>query len=67
MAIVDRYLTEREAAQFLGLEPSTLKAWRWRGEGPSYAKFGRAVRYSQSTLFKYAERSVKSPGSQHAA
>ena len=67
MAPEERYVCESEAARFLGLEAATLRTWRYRGEGPGFAKFGRAVRYSWSDLLTYVERSKRSPGSTDAA
>jgi hypothetical protein len=45
-----------EAARFLGLAKSTLDTLRVRGGGPSFHKFGRAVRYHLSDLRQYAEQ-----------
>jgi predicted site-specific integrase-resolvase len=47
-------LTERQAAQMLGLAPSTLKKWRWSGRGPAFTKLGAAVRYAPDRLHEYA-------------
>lgn len=33
-------LPTTEAAAYIGVAPDTLKAWRTRGRGPVYAKFG---------------------------
>lgn len=52
---VDRYLTEKEAAQVMGLSVNTLRNKRHLREGPSYAKLGRAVRYSLSQIMAYME------------
>jgi putative DNA primase/helicase len=38
-------LNEHEAAQLLNLAVATLRRWRWIGNGPAFAKIGRAVRY----------------------
>ncbi len=38
-------LTERQVAHQLGLSVATLRAWRLRGRGPRFVRFGRAVRY----------------------
>ena len=38
-------LTERQLASEWGLSHRTLQAWRQRGDGPTYVKAGRAVRY----------------------
>ncbi len=34
-----------EAANRLGVEPSTLANWRWSGRGPRHVKVGGRVRY----------------------
>ena len=33
-------LSTPEAAAYIGVAPDTLKAWRTRGRGPVFAKFG---------------------------
>jgi len=48
------FLDSKKAAQRLGLAPATLERWRWKGEGPTYRKFGGAVRYSTSDLDAFA-------------
>ncbi|WP_373290085.1 helix-turn-helix transcriptional regulator [Longimycelium tulufanense] len=37
----DRLLTTAEAAEMLGVEPGTLRQWRYRNEGPVSFKVGR--------------------------
>ena len=50
----DPMLTRKEAARFLGLQPSTLDAWASRGTVKlPFAKLGGAVRYRQSDLEKF--------------
>ena len=39
------FLTERELAQLAGVKESTLAAWRKRGRGPNYVRFGAAALY----------------------
>jgi predicted DNA-binding transcriptional regulator AlpA len=60
-------LAEAEAARILGLSVKTLRRWRWAGQGPSFRKLGRAVRYASSDLEAYiadARRtSTSDPGS----
>ena len=47
-------LNELQAAEFLGLKPRTLQAWRWSGGGPRFVRLSaRAVRYRQSDLDAY--------------
>lgn len=38
-------LTVDDVAQYLGVKPNTVYAWRVRKEGPRAVKVGRAVRY----------------------
>jgi predicted site-specific integrase-resolvase len=46
-------MTEREAAIFLAVAPSTLRKWRCYGKGPPYYRFernGGTIRYSREDL-----------------
>src|SRR5687767_5929214 len=43
-------VTEIEAATRLALSVATLRAWRHRGRGPRFVRFGRAVRYLAQDL-----------------
>jgi len=45
-----RLVNERDAATILGLKVSTLRRWRWSGDGPPHHKIGNAVRYSPADL-----------------
>ena len=53
-------LTEDEAAERLKLCTKTLRKARQRGE-LSFVRFGRNVRYSESDLAQYIERSRECP------
>ena len=44
------YVDTREAAERLGLSPSTLARYRTTGEGPWYYRFGGCVRYRADDL-----------------
>lgn len=47
----DPLRTEAEAAEYLGLKPSTLQIWRCTGRySVPYIKVGRLVRYRQSAI-----------------
>lgn len=59
MAINQTFLDTIEAAEYLGLKRTTLEAWRCRGEGPKFAKLGRAVRYRQADLDAWVESRVR--------
>ncbi len=43
-------MNDNEAAEYLGVSPITLRAWRSQKRGPAYHKSGRAVRYSKVHL-----------------
>lgn len=53
----DRYVSRRQAAEFLGLSCATLAGWGTEGVGPKFVKLsaGRsaAVRYSLAELQRY--------------
>ena len=48
------YVDTREAAERLGLSPSTLARYRITGAGPWYYRFGGCVRYAESDLEAWA-------------
>ena len=50
-----RYLNVEEAAEELGLKPSTLDHYRWRGGGPKYRKHGGRVFYTLEDLNAWSE------------
>jgi predicted DNA-binding transcriptional regulator AlpA len=45
-APTQRYLSERELAEYSGLAVRTLQKWRLFNEGPPFRKLGGAVRYA---------------------
>jgi excisionase family DNA binding protein len=53
-----RALTEREAAEVLGLSVTTLRAWRHRGKGPRFLRLGRSVRYLPSDVYEFVRASA---------
>jgi hypothetical protein len=46
-------LTAEDVARILGTSVGGLAQLRFRGEGPAYLKFGRAVRYLDSDVEAY--------------
>ena len=45
------FLSENEAAQYLGLSVKTLRRWRFGRTGPIYAKLNsKLIRYAKSDL-----------------
>jgi len=59
MAKDQAFLNTRQAAEFLGMQPQTLDAWRCRGCGPRFVKLGRAVRYRRADLDAWVESRVR--------
>lgn len=51
--IVSPWLTEQQAAAYLGNTPRTLCTWRCIGKGPAFIKVGRAVRYHRDQLDQF--------------
>ncbi len=50
---VPRYFTSDQAALYLGLDPKSMKDWRYRRLGPPYQKIGHRIRYCQVDLDAY--------------
>lgn len=67
MAQNQAFLTTRDAAEYLGMKPQTLEAWRCRGDGPRFVKLGRSVRYRQSDLDQWIESRTRSNTSEQEA
>jgi len=51
-------LTEHDVARQLGLSVATLRAWRLKGKGPPFVRFGRAVRYLAADVERFVRASV---------
>lgn len=49
-------LTEREAAEFLDLQPATLRHWRVQERGPVYYRIGGAIRYHRTYLMSFLDK-----------
>lgn len=46
-----KYVSQATAAEFLGVQPRTLEAWRQRGIGPRYLRYSKTcVRYRLSDI-----------------
>ena len=67
---IDHLLHETETAKILSVKVSTLRRWRWAGQGPRFIKLGAAVRYDPQDLKNYLAERVRSstsdPGPQSA-
>lgn len=45
-----QYLTEAQAAEYLGQKPNTLRNWRAQKRGPAYIKGAKSVLYARADL-----------------
>lgn len=53
---LDRLITERDAADFLGYTMRALQNWRVRGGGPIYVKVSnRSIRYRRRDLNEWVQ------------
>jgi hypothetical protein len=59
MSNEDIFVGEREAATLLRLSPGTLANWRWRGQGPPFAKIGGRVLYEREALIAWVRDRVE--------
>ena len=55
----DPLLTEIEAAQLRKQSVRTLQGERYRGDGCSFVRLGRSIRYRRSDVLKFIECHVK--------
>lgn len=45
-----RFMTPKQAACYLSVNPRLLENWRWRRRGPRFVKVGNSVRYTREDL-----------------
>ena len=63
----DALLTQRQAAQLLGLSERCLENWRSRGGGPPYVRISsRCIRYRRRDLLAFTDARVNSHASKDA-
>lgn len=48
-------ITEREAAELIGVRRQRLTIWRCWQQGPNYYKIGSAVRYDLNAVLRFIE------------
>ena len=62
------YLTEHEAAAYLGLQRGTLSNWRSQRRGPEYVRLGggRVIRYKLADHEAFATRDPIDPAEEVA-
>ena len=57
-----RLLRTEPAADYLGLKPATLIAYRHRGIGPRYSKLGKIAVYDEADLNSWVDECAVQPG-----
>ncbi len=58
---LDALVTERQAADFLGVTTRALQKWRATGAGPRYVRISsRCIRYRRRDLIAWAESRLRS-------
>ena len=56
---LDRRMTEKEAALYLGHSVRTLQKWRGIGGGPEYVRVSaRSIRYTRRLIQEWMERRI---------
>ena len=60
------YLDQQDAAEFLGVEESTLATWRSIEKGPRYLKQGKIIRYKAEDLGAWLEQGEVNPESKES-
>lgn len=50
---MEKLLTSLDLAQVLGVQPTTVNWWRWKGVGPRYVRVGRTIRYRPGDIEKF--------------
>lgn len=56
---LDVRLSNREAADYLGLKAATLNKWRVFGDGPPFIKVGHLVRYRKADLDAFLQSRMR--------
>lgn len=57
-------LRTEQAAKILDVTKSTLESWRCRGGGPSFVRYGRAIRYREEDLYRFIESNIRTSTSE---
>lgn len=52
--------TEEQLCQLAGITPSTAEAWRKRGTGPAYTRFGTRFLYPCDGVAKFIQERLRS-------
>lgn len=61
---MERLMTRRQAAEYLGFAPQTLARYAWLGKGPRFKKLGRLVRYTLEDLEQWIKEEGLTPAAE---
>ena len=50
-----KYIGEKDVSELTAIPRSTLRKYRFYGEGPAYIKIGKSVRYSLDDIHSFME------------
>jgi hypothetical protein len=59
--VPEKYLNTDQAAEYVGLSRRWLELARYRGDGPSYIKLRRSVKYRPPDLDDFMASNVRAP------
>lgn len=62
---MERLMTRKQAAEYLGFAPQTLARYAWLGKGPRATKLGKLVRYTLEDLEAWVEQERRTPDEKH--
>jgi len=67
--LLGNLMTPAEAAAKLGVQMSTMAAWRTSGKGPIFTKVGGAVRYAPADIERWLQsrRSAATPAERRSS
>ncbi|NMZ47042.1 helix-turn-helix transcriptional regulator [Pseudomonas oryzihabitans] len=60
------YINNAQAADIIGIKPTTLEIWRIHGKGPAFRKFGRSIRYVKSEVVAWLDSQTFNSTSQYS-
>ena len=61
-------INEKDAAEFVGLKPTTLRIKRQRGDGPKFVRISsRCIRYRRDDLKAWADNRIKANTGEYEA
>lgn len=55
------HVIEEDAAALASVKPETLEAWRKRGKGPAWVRWGNRVMYSREAIRSFLQSQIKNP------